>query len=111
MTGSSPVTNTIGTVVVAALAASDERVFPTLGPLPANQISNKSRQPMGLIFRRAVFDQDVLALDETCFLQALAEGCHEVRGVSERGVPQETNNRHRRLLGARRERPRGCRAP
>jgi hypothetical protein len=61
---------------------------------------------MGLIFRRTVFDQDVLALDEACFLEALAEGCHEVRGVSERGVPQETNNRHRRLLRARRERPR-----
>ena len=52
---------------------------------------------MGLIFRRTVFDQDVLALDEAGFLEALAEGCHEVRGVSERGVPQETNNRHRRL--------------
>src|SRR5262249_42997054 len=60
---------------------------------------------MGLIFRRTVFDQDVLTLDVACFLEALAEGCHEVRGVSERGVPQETNNRHR-LLRARRERPR-----
>src|SRR6266487_995683 len=65
---------------------------------------------MGLIFRRTVFDQDVLALDEACFLEALAEGCHEVRGVSERGVPQETNNRHRRLLRACRQRPRGRRA-
>src|SRR5437879_5366249 len=60
---------------------------------------------MGLIFRRTVFDQDVLALDEACFLQALAEGSHEVRGVSERGVPQETNNRHRWLLRPCRERP------
>src|SRR5262249_25424040 len=57
------------------------------------------------IFRRAVFDQDVLALDEACFLQALTEGGYEVRSVSERGVPQETNNRHGRLLRARRERP------
>src|SRR5262245_1251017 len=62
---------------------------------------------MGLIFRRTVFDHNVLALDEACFLQALAERHHEVRGVGERGVPQETNNRHRRLLRARRERPRG----
>src|SRR5262249_37276047 len=61
---------------------------------------------MGLIFRRAVFDRDILALDKACFLQALAEGSHEVRGVSERSVPQETNNRHFRLLRARRERPR-----
>src|SRR5215831_8397366 len=65
---------------------------------------------MGLIFRRAVFDRDILALDKACFLQALAEGSHEVSGVSERGVPQETNNRHRRLLSARRERPRDRRA-
>src|SRR5262249_45985874 len=41
------------------------------------------------------------------YVEALAEGCHEVRGVSERGVPQETNDRHRRLLRARRERPSG----
>jgi hypothetical protein len=64
---------------------------------------------MGLIFRRAVFDHDILALDEACFLQALAERDHEVRGVSERGVSQETNNRQRRRLPARRERPRGYR--
>src|SRR5262245_10258976 len=62
---------------------------------------------MALIFRRAVFDQDVLARDEACFLQALAEGGHEVLGVSERGVPQKTNNRHRRLLRARNQGPRG----
>src|SRR6516162_5830309 len=65
---------------------------------------------MGLIFRRAVFDQNVLALDEACFLQTLAEPGDQVREVGERGVPQETNNRHRRLLPTRRERPRGCRA-
>jgi hypothetical protein len=61
---------------------------------------------MGLIFRRAVFDHDVLALDEACFLQALAERGHQVSGICERGVPQETNNRHCRLLRTRRERPR-----
>ena len=76
------------------------------GHLLVNQISDYIRQPMGLIFRRAVFDRDILALDEACFLQALKEGGHEVRSVSERSVPQETNNRHRRLLRARRERPR-----
>src|SRR5215475_10572678 len=63
---------------------------------------------MGLIFRRAVFDQDVLALDEACFLQTLAERGDQVREVGERAVPQETNNRLRRLLRARRERPHGC---
>src|SRR6266516_6571559 len=65
---------------------------------------------MGLIFRRAVFDDDVLALDEACFLQALAEGGHQVSGIGERCVPQETNDRHRRLLRARRNRRRDRRA-
>src|SRR6516165_2364973 len=60
---------------------------------------------MELMFRRAVFDHDVLALDEACFLQALTEGGHEVHSVSERGVPQAPDHRHLRLLRARRERP------
>src|SRR6516165_1933628 len=65
---------------------------------------------MELMFRRAVFDHDVLALDEACFLQALTEGGHEVHSVSERGVPQEPDHRHLRLQRARRTRPRRRRA-
>jgi hypothetical protein len=61
---------------------------------------------MGLIFRRAVFDRDVPARNEARFLQALSEGGDEVRGVSERGIPQETNNGQCRLLCTRRDRPR-----
>src|SRR5262245_62798656 len=61
---------------------------------------------MRLIFRRAVFDHDIPAFHEACFLEALAECDHEVRGVSERGVPQETHNRHRRLRACC-ERPSG----
>src|SRR5262245_12691817 len=64
---------------------------------------------MELMFRRAVFDHDVLALDEARFLQALTEGGHEVHSVSERGVPHEPDYRHLRLLRARRERPRSGR--
>ena len=80
LTGSPPVAKTIGTVVVAALAASAAMLFADdHGHRPANQISHQRRQPIRLIFRRAVFDRDVLALDEACFLQALAERGHEVR--------------------------------
>src|SRR6476646_8579885 len=61
---------------------------------------------MGLIFCRAVFDRDVLARNEARFLQALPEGGDEVRGVSERGLPEKTNNGQRRLLRTRRDRPR-----
>jgi len=51
------------------------------GHRPANQISHQSRQPINLIVRIAIFDCDVLALDDACFLQALAERGHEVRRV------------------------------
>src|SRR5262249_14079792 len=78
--------------------------------LVANQITRQVRQSIILPLRPAVFDRYVLALDVACFLQALAERDHEVRGVSERGAAQETNNRHRRLLRPRREWPRGRRA-
>ena len=80
------------------------------GHRPANQIGHQSRQPIKLIFRRAIFDRDVLALDEACFLQALAERGHEVRRVGERRAAEKSDHRHRRLLRARRERPRGRRA-
>ena len=43
------------------------------GHRPANQFGHQSRQPINLIVRIAVFDRDVLALDEACFLQTLAE--------------------------------------
>jgi hypothetical protein len=67
------------------------------------QISNQNWQPVSLILCRAVFDCDVLALDETCFLQALAERGHKVSGIGERCAPKKPD--HRPLLRARRERP------
>ena len=78
-TGSPPVTKTMGIVVVAALAASAERVFPKIRATwrrtrSAARAGNRS----GLIFRPAKFDRDVLTLDKACFLQALAERGHEV---------------------------------
>jgi hypothetical protein len=55
-----------------------------------------------------VLDPDVLALDEAYFLQALAERSPLVA----RYVPtaEKPHHRHRRLLRARRERPRERRA-
>ena len=41
-----------------------------------NQISSHSWQSIVLTLRPAVFDRYVLALDKTCFLQALAERSH-----------------------------------
>src|SRR5262245_51674417 len=59
---------------------------------------------MGLILRRAVFDRDVLPLDEACFLQALAERGHQVPSVGKRRTAEEPDHRHC-LLRARREGP------
>jgi hypothetical protein len=63
---------------------------------------------MDLIFRRAVFDHDVLALDEAYFLQALAERGRQVSESGKRCAPKEPD--HRPLLRTRREGPRGRRA-
>jgi hypothetical protein len=73
----------IGTVVVAALAARAALWFPTITATCRRIKSATSRQPIKVIFRRAVFDRDVLRLDEACFLEALAQRSYEVRGVGE----------------------------
>jgi hypothetical protein len=74
--------------------------------LPADQIRYQSRQPIGMIFRRAGFDGDVPALDEARFLEALAERGNEVQGVGQRRASEESDNGHRRLLCPRHQRPR-----
>jgi chorismate mutase len=63
-----------------------------------------------LIVRIAIFDGDVLTLDEACFLQALAERAHVACRVGKRGAAEESDHRHCWLLRPRRERPRYCRA-
>src|SRR5690349_13515398 len=65
---------------------------------------------MGLIFRRAVFDHDILALGEPRRCQALAEGGDHGRGDRKRRAAQEADGWYGRLLRPRRERPRGGRA-
>ena len=60
--------------------------------------------------RPAVFDCDVLTFDEAAFLETLAECRHKVRNVLGRQNMDEADDRHRRLLCPRRERPRHRRA-
>ena len=76
-TGSPPVIKTIGTVVVAALAARAAGTLPTIRATcrrrrSATSAGNRS----GWFSVRAVLDRDVLALDVPFFLQALAERNH-----------------------------------
>jgi 2-polyprenyl-6-methoxyphenol hydroxylase-like FAD-dependent oxidoreductase len=58
-----------------------------------------------LIVRPALLDLHVLALDESGLVQALAERQHDMRERLGRRATEKSDDRHRRLLGARRERP------
>ena len=78
--------------------------------LAANEIGRHRRQSIGLILAPAIVDRDILALDVATLFEALAERPQIIRvTVSHRGV-EISDHRHRRLLRARRERPRRCRA-
>ena len=81
-------------------AACDDR-----GHLTSDQICRQFRQSIVFIIPPAVFDGDVLALDVAGFFQALSECGRDVRIRIRRASMHEPDNRHRRLLCVRRERP------
>jgi hypothetical protein len=54
-----------------------------------------------------VFDRHVLARDIAGLFQALTKAAQAIRDHLSRSVVEESDHRHRRLLRARRERPRG----
>src|SRR6516162_6495154 len=112
LTGSSPTMKTMGIVVVAALAASPELVLSARdhGDLSTNQFGRQLRQSIELILGPAVFDCHVLALDIAGILQALAKSAQTLGESVTRCGTEPSNHWHRRLLRARRERPRGRRA-
>ena len=81
LTGSPPVLKTIGTVEVAALAATaaviagrDQRRH-----WNTNQLRSERRQAIVATFRPTIFDCDVAALDETSLVEARAERGQEGR--------------------------------
>src|SRR5262249_5563661 len=76
------------------------------GHLPANQIGRKCSEPLELILRPAEFESDVMAVDEPRSLQAVAECRYSVNCVGSSCCLKESDHRHRRLLRARRQRPR-----
>src|SRR5207248_7620644 len=75
-----------------------------------NEIGRQLRQAIVLALRPAIFDRHILPLDITALSEALPERSHEFGPLGGRGGVKESDHRHRRLLRARRERPRGCRA-
>src|SRR5262249_29376746 len=75
-----------------------------------NQIGRQRWQSVIVTFRPAILDRHVAALDITSFVEALAERGHHGCVPLRRPTIEEPKHRHRRLLRARRERPRGSRA-
>ena len=106
--------NTIGIVDVSALLACPGLaglVVPKadLGAV-ADQIGRKPRQPIRMIVCEAILDRYVLAFDEPNLGQARQECGHKMRGTESCRASEESDHRHRPLLRACRERPRGRRA-
>src|SRR6516165_1637078 len=73
---------------------------------PANKISGQGRQSIVVFLRPAVFDRDIPPLDIAGFLKTFTEGSHKERVSSGCSAAEKPDHRHRRLLRARRQRPR-----
>src|SRR5215472_5092013 len=78
--------------------------------LTAHQISCEVGQSVGLVLRPAILDRHILTLDVAGFTKALAECSQKVCTIGRPRDAEESHDRHRRLLRARRERPGGGRA-
>jgi hypothetical protein len=78
--------------------------------LATDQVGCHGRQPIVHAIRPAILDCDIAALDMTGFVQALPERAHAIRIPVSRCAVEKPHHRHRRLLRARREWPRRCRA-
>src|SRR5262249_45727697 len=74
--------------------------------LEADQISQKTRQPIISPFGPALLDRDVAPVDKASLAQALAKRSHYVIKGRRRCVAKKADDRHRRLLRLRHERPR-----
>src|SRR6516225_10058639 len=77
---------------------------------PARELSHERRQAIVSPIQPMVLDRHVLALDVAGFVEAFTERSGNARGGIGRPNVDEADDRHRRLLRARRERPRGYRA-
>jgi hypothetical protein len=78
--------------------------------LTANQIGSQLRQSIVLAVRPSEFDCHVAAFDKAGLAKALAERTHALPGGVRWCSVEEPDHRQRRLLSARRKRPRNCRA-
>jgi hypothetical protein len=70
-----------------------------------DQVGDQRRQSLQVIFRRAIFDCNILAFDEAGFFEALPERSYQICNIGKRCAAQESDHQHWRLLRPRRERP------
>jgi hypothetical protein len=100
----------MGTVVVASLAACAV-AKPQAVTITANCGEPAGPQGRGVVPSAgpAVVDRYVLALDIAGFFEALAKSAQPLGNHFGRSDLKKSDDRHRWLLAARRERPRGCR--
>src|SRR5262245_28227778 len=80
------------------------------GHLTAYQIACEVGLSVGLVLRPAILDHDILALDVAGFAEALAEWRQIACTIARRRAAEKSDHRHRRLLRARCEWRRCCRA-
>src|SRR5262249_15109231 len=113
LTGSPATPNTIGIVVVAALAASPAAVVPGVAitlTCRRTRSATSSGKRIILTVGPAEFGDHVPALDKTAISKPLPERCNHLRAFPGGCHVEKSYHRHCRLLRACRERPRGCRA-
>jgi hypothetical protein len=98
----------MGILEVASLAASAAAVAPPVAhrDLTGNQLGRERRQAVELIVGPAVFNSGIPALDEAGRTESLTEALDVGRITVSRGRAEKPDCGHRRLLRARRERPR-----
>src|SRR5262245_60129814 len=80
------------------------------GDAAADEVGHERRQAVVLAAEPAVLDGHVLALEVARFAKAFTERACMARGAIERPTADKADHRHRRLLCARRERPRSSAA-
>jgi hypothetical protein len=108
-TGSSATMNMSGAVAVAAFAAKMAAVLPPASITATCRRMSSAisfRHAIELIFRPAVDDRGVVAFHIAGFCEALAESAQTIPQRLGRARVETPDHRHRRLLRARRERPR-----
>jgi len=100
-------------VLVAAFAAKPRDVSSSScdhGHSARNQIGGKPSKSIIFTVRPTVFDRNILTLDISSLVQTTSESSDVLRRLAKRPGTEKPDDRHRRLLRARGDRPSRYRA-